>query len=519
MGKTVRECLTCIGAEAPDFFNGCQTINEEFSRIKKAYFKKALLTHPDKGGQVDIFRDVQTSFEILREMYDSGDVSTFESSGDVSSHKYRNVREEFEKRDTPSWEYYYNAADEVVPSYRVELAKSNRSSCKAKGKAKKCEDTQIDKDEIRFGSLDSMAGSYTRWVHLHCWRVPSSIWLGLPDPVECKDKALFEEAFVGMNEVHLCGFSELSKSNRSKVVEYAMDKDNWARLIKRNKPSMNDSNGDVDSNTNVKEEKLARSETALAVQSKAKQERFIVPVPGKNGAIRDALKGKRVVLSGVFPELGGGAGLNVGKGKAKAMIESFGGIVTGSVSGKTDVLLVGREPGFSKVSQARSRPNVQMMDIRTLVDVAIEKGSLLTESGEGASESALAVKPRKMIIKQFSGGYRGNSSAQYADDTELAIASGEQEHHEREQTKLSKVRPKRAAKSAPAAKAAKAAKPTKATKPKVLKLKNAKAPTIALDIAESKIATKKKPTKASMSKTKRSTQLTKATKAKRSKII
>ena len=76
----------------------------------------------------------------------------------------------------------------------------------------------------------------------------------------------------------------------------------------------------------------------------------MVPVPGKNGAAAgDSLKGQTVVLTGVFPEIGGGAGLNFGKDRAKRMLESFGARVTGSVSGKTTLLVVGKAPGYSKV--------------------------------------------------------------------------------------------------------------------------------------------------------------------------
>jgi len=57
------------------------------------------------------------------------------------------------------------------------------------------------------------------------------------------------------------------------------------------------------------------------------------------------LSGKRFVLTGVFPEVGGGCGLSMGKEKVKAMIESFGGRVTSAVSGKTDALISGKEPG------------------------------------------------------------------------------------------------------------------------------------------------------------------------------
>ena len=80
--------------------------------------------------------------------------------------------------------------------------------------------------------------------------------------------------------------------------------------------------------------------------------------PGLNGASSNALAGKTFVLTGVFPEIGGGAGLNLGKDRLKSIIEKFGGRVTGSVSGRTDVLLAGKEPGASKVNKAESKGTV-----------------------------------------------------------------------------------------------------------------------------------------------------------------
>ena len=73
---------------------------------------------------------------------------------------------------------------------------------------------------------------------------------------------------------------------------------------------------------------------------------FIIPVPGKNGnSDSSSLAGKTFVLTGVFPEVGGGSGLSLGKDKVKRMVTSFGGRVTGSVSGKTNYLIVGKQPG------------------------------------------------------------------------------------------------------------------------------------------------------------------------------
>jgi hypothetical protein len=78
------------------------------------------------------------------------------------------------------------------------------------------------------------------------------------------------------------------------------------------------------------------------------------------------LAGKTIVLTGVFPELGGGCGLNLGKDKARRLCEQFGGRVTTAVSGRTDLLLVGSEPGASKVAKARSTPGCMLMNIDQL---------------------------------------------------------------------------------------------------------------------------------------------------------
>jgi hypothetical protein len=128
-------------------------------------------------------------------------------------------------------------------------------------------------------------------------------------------------------------------------------------------------------------------------------------------ALANALCGKTIVCTGIFPELGGGAGLNLGKDKLKLLVASFGGRVTGSVSGKTDILIVGKEPGFSKVSQARAK-GIQLMGLR---DLAL---GLSSEAGMQLAD----IKPMK--IQNFSRGFGGNSLANEASAGDLAIAQG-----------------------------------------------------------------------------------------------
>jgi DNA ligase (NAD+) len=66
--------------------------------------------------------------------------------------------------------------------------------------------------------------------------------------------------------------------------------------------------------------------------------------PHKQGETQGALQGQRFVITGTLPSLT--------RQQAKALIERHGGKVSGSVSGRTDYLLVGEAPG-SKQQRAR----------------------------------------------------------------------------------------------------------------------------------------------------------------------
>jgi hypothetical protein len=142
-----------------------------------------------------------------------------------------------------------------------------------------------------------------------------------------------------------------------------------------------------------------------------------IPRPGVGLANPSAFAGKTVVLTGVFPELGGGAGLNLGKDRARTLIESFGGRVTSAVSGRTDALLVGREPGMSKVSQARAR-GATLLNFSQLCQ-SLDSGACAPAKG---SSDALALT-NAVDITSFSSGYWGNGLAIGASDAALAYAA------------------------------------------------------------------------------------------------
>ena len=175
---TISECLATLQVTTEALEACAGSIKLEFGVIKKAYFKvqyilsfyhsvhvyysfsnhsfmitrytlrqKVLVCHPDKGGDPAVFRTVHASFETLRDMYDNERIvgSFLATNGEtpVEMNVNDDVWQEYADMPPQSWEYFYEAAEEQVPGYSVELAKSGRSSCKMEGARKKCDDPTI----------------------------------------------------------------------------------------------------------------------------------------------------------------------------------------------------------------------------------------------------------------------------------------------------------------------------------------------------------------------------------------
>ena len=244
------------------------------------------------------------AFEALREMFEKKTISSFASSlGKKADVKAANLER--------SWDYYNDAFDVSLPIYKVELAKSSRSKCTQKTKsAKKCTREEIEKGDVRIGSIDLESGSYARWVHLMCWRVPSRIWLGLPNPDVCLDTASFEEALSSMNEVLFTGFDLLSPLDKLRIVKHVMDKSHWAKLRHRSGPSVIEdtkvSNDIIKQETDIKGEleqpftdSIPSNQLVPLKQELESVKSFSMPV--KTHANENYLAGKTIVVTGVFP--------------------------------------------------------------------------------------------------------------------------------------------------------------------------------------------------------------------------
>jgi hypothetical protein len=86
--------------------------------------------------------------------------------------------------------------------------------------------------------------------------------------------------------------------------------------------------------------------------------------------------------------------------------------VTGSISKKTDFLLLGDEPGLSKVTKAREMPNCQLLTMETLV-AGLRSGKVKEQADATPVE-----------VDEFSRGYNGNGKKYLASSEQLAIAAG-----------------------------------------------------------------------------------------------
>ena len=133
-GETVQGCLATLGlTDLASAFTGCATIEDEFKVIKRAWHKQCLSAHPDKGGSEELFRCVQAAFEVLKAKKTGGSIASFGSSSTQkasTSSAYKHAAAAAAKVNYPSADFYAKMAAEInVPLYRVELARSDRSSC------------------------------------------------------------------------------------------------------------------------------------------------------------------------------------------------------------------------------------------------------------------------------------------------------------------------------------------------------------------------------------------------------
>lgn len=123
----------------------------------------------------------------------------------------------------------------------------------------------------------------------------------------------------------------------------------------------------------------------------------------------------------MFPELGGGGGLRLGKDRAAALVKAFGGRVTSAFSGRTTMVLVGKSPGRTTVEAARARADGGSVKLLTLTALkrglkrggrfeglrGVEQGEHISIEDDGGGVVAAT---ERLTIPRYSAGFvtRGN---------------------------------------------------------------------------------------------------------------
>lgn len=296
----------------------------------------------------------------------------------------------------------------------------------------------IAQSSIRIGMMDASTGEYGRFRHLACWRVPKAVWLALPQVPGSVDytETEFLRCLTSMNECIFCGFDDLCELDRLLVARQSMDQSMWASfqdkkfvaLRAANLPSNTEATQNLASSKDgdtadgiVPRAKSKKSKASkggkhrkAAVLLKSSDEATVkndretppskirIPQPHIDGAIARTLckpdqssRPLTFVLTGTFQDLGGGIGLCQGKEMAQKLIERFGGVVRSAVSGKTDVLLVGEDPGVGKLSAARAREKIKIWNLEHVLDIIHGR----------------TIQNKPLRVEAFSAGFRGNSLA------------------------------------------------------------------------------------------------------------
>jgi curved DNA-binding protein CbpA len=155
---TIAESLAGCGITGAEAFAGCQTVDQEFSCIKRSYLALVLVAHPDKGGNAEAFIILRDHWDVVRVLYDekrvhaSGFAHYMSDAGSKERSTSTGAQREADG-DIPSWAWFEAAQHETMAPYRCEAARSAQSVCKTKT----CEKV-IAKGELRCGALDEESG-------------------------------------------------------------------------------------------------------------------------------------------------------------------------------------------------------------------------------------------------------------------------------------------------------------------------------------------------------------------------
>ena len=191
----------------------------------------------------------------------------------------------------------------------------------------------------------------------------------------------------------------VKKSSQSKKLSEKMDTS--ASPEKPKKPKKEKSEPKSEAETTMVGDTTAEQEAEKAAKKfnyfahKAK-----IDAGPKNPGSKEIPKGAENCLEGLTFVITG-IGESLGRDETKSLIERYGGKVTSAVSGKTAFLLVGDEPGESKIRKAKEK-NVEQIDEDRLLDLIRSKPGKRSKyeiEAEKEFEAEKAKKTQKEVKK------------------------------------------------------------------------------------------------------------------------
>lgn len=349
MAKSLDELYKIVGVGKIDTTTPRE---QHMTLIKRAYKKQVLKHHPDKGGNVEKFRSLQSAYEYLR------DVIYVEHDQSAIIVDHETVFSDVCTRDVPSWEYYKEADKEEIPTFCFEYAPSNRSKCTASA-------VNIKKGEIRVGKMNEEYGKYGTFVLLKHFKWDWIFPILETMKIQRKTERQLIDALTFMEGIYICGFTSLSNRDKKIVVKLLKASASMKTTKKRKSESSQEVVAKKSKSTKV-------TVSSTEIERVNCNETFVVPdVTEEN---KNRLKGEVVVATGTFPELGGGAGKLLGKRNLQRMVEKFGGSYRETYrKQQVTLVIIGKDSGENKKDNA-FKDGVRTMSLHEL-KVILENSS------------------------------------------------------------------------------------------------------------------------------------------------
>lgn len=319
--------------------------SDPIAAARKQYLVLARSHHPDKGGDPAVFLQIQEAWEVVSSSPSGVQAAPSKVDADQMASRLADALEIFRKM--VETDLGTSGVASPPPPYCIEPA-IRKTTCKTDPS------TPIQPGELRFGSYDQVSSGYGRWSGLCTGlKVPSRVHIRI-DALGPNPSLEQVCAVLRASRDVIKGIGAVSHEELERFAKLCLVRENWAKTTKKVLEEVHREQAPVE----VAEPKP----TDATVTAVASEDQPTEPTTAVTTKIDPLLEGAVVVISGVFDMPGAVTGLAKGKDQLKQLAQEAGFKVTGSISGKTKLLVLGRLPGGEKLNQARAK-GVRVIDL------------------------------------------------------------------------------------------------------------------------------------------------------------